>query len=91
MKLPRRVLLGAIALVLAWFAIGGVGGQSIGQLSSLQENDAASFLPEDAESTLVTNALADFQDDSTLPLIVVAEREGGLEPSDLELAQTFAA
>jgi RND superfamily putative drug exporter len=90
-KLPRRVLWGAIALVFVWFAIGGVGGQSIGQLSSLQVNDAASFLPEDAESTVVTTALEDFQDDSTLPLIVVAAREGGLEPSDLELAQTFAA
>lgn len=89
-SLPRRVLLGAIALVLVWFAIGGVGGQSIGRLSSLQQNDAASFLPEDAESTLVTNALADFQDDSTLPLLIVAAREGGLEPSDLELAQTVA-
>jgi putative drug exporter of the RND superfamily len=90
-KIPGRVLLGAIALVLVWFAIGGVGGQSIGQLSSLQQNDAASFLPEDAESTVVTNALAEFQDDSTLPLIIVAAREGGLEPTDLELAQTFAA
>ena len=90
-KLPRRILLGAIALVLVWFAIGGVGGQSIGQLSSLQQNDAASFLPEDAESTLVTNALAEFQDDSTLPLLIVAARDGGLEPADLELAQTFAS
>ncbi|MCA1783652.1 MAG: MMPL family transporter [Dermatophilaceae bacterium] len=90
-KVPGRVLLGAIALVLVWFALGGIGGQATGQLSSLQQNDASSFLPEDAESTLVTNALADFQDDSTLPLIIVAARDGGLEPTDLELAQAFAA
>jgi putative drug exporter of the RND superfamily len=90
-KVPGRVLLGAIVLVLVWFGLGGIGGQATGQLSSLQQNDAASFLPEDAESTLVTNALAEFQDDSTLPLIIVAAREGGLEPTDLELAQDFAA
>src|SRR5690349_23954419 len=88
---PVRVLMGAIAVLLVWLAIGGVGGQSIGQLSQLQKNDAASFLPEGAESTRVRNALAAFQDDAALPLIVVATRDGGLQPADLALAQSFAA
>ena len=43
---------------------------SIGGLSQLQENDAASFLPEDAESTVVAAALEEFQEDSALPLIL---------------------
>lgn len=87
---PRRILLGAIALILVWFAIGGIGGQSIGGLSQLQQNDAAAFLPEDAESTIVAEALTDFQDDSALPLIIVAARDGGLTEADLATLQTFA-
>jgi RND superfamily putative drug exporter len=88
---PVRVLLGAIAVFVVWLAVGGIGGQAIGQLSQLQKNDAASFLPEGAESTQVRQALEAFQDDSSLPLIVVASRDGGLEPADLALAQSFAA
>lgn len=89
-SVPRRILLGAIAVILAWLAIAGVGGVATGQLSELQTNDAASFLPEDAESTQVSDALAEFQDSATLPLIVVAAREGGLTPADLEALRAFA-
>ena len=87
---PWKVTVGALVLMLLWLAVGGIGGQSLGGLSQVQENSAASFLPEDAESTVVSEALRDFRDDSTLPLIVVAAREGGLEQGDLGLAQAFA-
>ncbi|HHU10222.1 MAG TPA: MMPL family transporter [Intrasporangiaceae bacterium] len=89
-RTPRRILLAAIALILVWFAIGGIGGMSIGGLSQLQENDAASFLPEDAESTVVAAALEEFQEDSALPLILVAAREGGLSEEDQATLQAFA-
>ncbi|MCA0438427.1 MAG: MMPL family transporter [Austwickia sp.] len=87
----RGILAGAILLVIAWLAIGGIGGQSIGKLSSLQKNDNASFLPADAESTRVAEAQAGFAQDKTLPMIIVAERDQALSPADLAAAQTFAA
>lgn len=87
----RGILAGAILLVIAWLAIGSIGGQAIGKLSSLQKNDNASFLPEEAESTRVAEAQAAFAQDKTLPMIVVAEREGGLSPGDLADARAFAA
>ena len=89
-RLPMKLTLSAIILILVWLAIGGIGGQSIGSLSQLQENEASAFLPEDAESTVVSEALTEFRDDSTLPLIVVASREGGLSEADLGLLQTFS-
>ena len=89
-RVPMKLTLGAIVLILVWFAIGGIGGQSIGSLSELQENEASAFLPEDAESTIVSEALTEFQDDSTLPLIVVASREDGLSEDDLGRLQAFA-
>ncbi|MGE9782017.1 MMPL family transporter [Janibacter sp. G368] len=73
--LPR--LLAGLVIVL-WFAVGAVGGPLVGQLSSVQDNDQASFLPQSAESTRVAEQLPDFEADSTLPLIVAVEAEGGL-------------
>jgi putative drug exporter of the RND superfamily len=43
----------AIAVVIGWLAFGSWAGPLSGQLSSVQENDNASFLPASAESTLV--------------------------------------
>lgn len=90
-RIGPRVVLGAVVVLLAWLAVGGVGGQSIGQLSSVQKNDNASFLPPDAESTKVDEAARAFSDQGTLPLIVVAERGAALTPADLTAAQAFAA
>lgn len=89
-RVGRQVLAGAILLVVAWLAIGAVGGQSIGKLSALQKNDNASFLPADAESTRVADAQAAFAQDQSLPLIIVAERDQRLAPADLATAQAFA-
>ncbi|MGL5864660.1 MAG: MMPL family transporter [Dermatophilaceae bacterium] len=74
---PRQVLLVAALVVLAWFAVGGVGGQYTGRLSEVQTNDNANFLPKDAESTAVRDAVARFSDEQTVPLVVVVESEGG--------------
>ncbi len=85
-----RVVLGAVIVALVWLGIGGFGGQKIGQLSSLQENDSANFLPAEAESTQVAEQVAEFIDSQTFPMLVVAERSGGLEPADVATAQAFA-
>ena len=60
-----------VILLLVWLAIGGVGGMAQGQLSSVQENDQALYLPESAESTYVAERVGDFTDSQSLPVFVV--------------------
>ncbi|GGB89081.1 membrane protein [Knoellia flava TL1] len=75
---PRRVILGALVVLVAWLAVGAVGGPATGRLSEVQKNDNASFLPTDAESTAVLEAVGRFSDDEEIPLFLVAEdRDGG--------------
>ncbi len=85
-----RVIVGAVLVLFAWLAVGGIGGQSIGKLSGLQKNDNSSFLPADAESTQVAAELRKFQDAQSLPLIVVAERSAGVQPADLAAGKELA-
>ena len=77
-RLPRRVLLGALAVLLCWLAVGAIGGPATGRLSEVQKNDNASFLPTDAESTAVLEAVSRFSDEDEIPLFLIAEeRDGG--------------
>lgn len=85
-----RVTIAAVVVVLIWLGVAGVGGQLVGSLSQLQKNDTASFLPESAESTRVAETVRQLQDRTTLPLLVVVERSGGLTPADLAAGQAFA-
>ncbi len=86
MRLPRaprsRRRLLPVAVVLVWLVLGGPLGSFAGQLSSVQENDNAGFLPESAESTEALEALVAFTDQQTVPVTVVVERDGGLTESD---------
>ncbi len=90
-RIGVRVVLGAVVVLLAWLALAGVGGPRTGELSSLQKNDNASFLPADAESTRVADKVTAFLSDPSLPLIVVAEKGSALDAADLRTAQTFAS
>ncbi len=83
------VRLGALATILVWFVVSGVGGPLVGRLSEVQQNDNASFLPAGAESTEVTNASLKFNDTNALPFIVVMARDGGLTPQDPALAARY--
>jgi len=69
----RKVLWGALAVVIAWFAISGVAGPLFGKLSSVQQNDNAGFLPSSAESTKASELATKFtsQDTSILPALVI--------------------
>ena len=89
MSAKWAVRLGALALILVWFVVSAVGGPLVGKLSEVQENDNASFLPANAESTEVSNAVLKFRDTDSLPFIVVMERDGGLEPSDSRVATAY--
>ncbi|MCU1432842.1 MAG: hypothetical protein JWP95_1947 [Actinotalea sp.] len=82
--------LGVLAVLLVWLVLAGLGGQSIGALSDVQQNDAASFLPDGAESTEAAAAARGFRDDSVLPALVVVEGQGRLGTSELERVKALA-
>jgi RND superfamily putative drug exporter len=69
----RKILWGAIAVIIAWFAVSGVAGPLFGKLSSVQQNDNAGFLPSSAESTRASELATKFtsQDTSVLPALVI--------------------
>src|SRR6188472_2074120 len=74
---PRRVLWGAVLVILAWLVVAGLGGAAQGKLSGVQSNDNSTFLPQGAESTLVSEAVAQLNQSDTLPYLVVVERADG--------------
>ncbi|MDG9703488.1 MMPL family transporter [Streptomyces sp. DH37] len=65
------------ALLVVWLAVGGAFGPYAGKIGEVSTNDQSSFLPENAESTRVTEAYQDFRPTETLPAIVVWEAEDG--------------
>jgi RND superfamily putative drug exporter len=79
-----------LLIVLVWVFVGGPLGSFAGQLGSVQENDNAAFLPESAESTQVLETLTGFQEQETIPVTVVFERDGGLEGSDQQAIAAYA-
>ncbi|WP_234996509.1 MMPL family transporter [Demequina sp. NBRC 110054] len=80
-----RPVLVLLAIV-AWLAIGGMGGQTFGKLSDVQENDSAAFLPASAESTEAAEAHADFVQSDSVPALLVVE---GGSAEDLAAVQGF--
>ena len=88
-KLTR--LVAVVLVLLAWFALAGVGGPLVGRLSEVQKNDNASFLPKSAESTEVNALAAKFSSTNALPYFVVIERPTGLVPSDSAAVGRFIA
>lgn len=77
--------LGALAalLVVAWLAVGAVGGARIGELSTVAKNDSAAFLPTSSESARVAAELAATrQSAEALPAIVIAARDAGVTDTD---------
>ncbi|WP_030185734.1 MMPL family transporter [Streptomyces violaceorubidus] len=64
-------------LLLVWLGIGGTLGPYAGKLGEVATNDQAAFLPRSAESTRVVDARKAFQQDETLPVIVVWTADDG--------------
>jgi len=87
----RKAIWLAVAVAIVWLLIGSVAGPLAGKLSEVQENDNASFLPASAESTLVADEVAAFNENDALPLLVVITRPdgGALTPADFAQAQQF--
>ncbi|GAA3210234.1 MMPL family transporter [Oerskovia jenensis] len=82
-----------VAVLGVWLAIGAVGGQAQGKLSTVQTNDSAAFLPSSAESTRAAEKAQAFVSDESLPALVVAvPTDGGaVTPAQLETLRTVAA
>ena len=80
-----RALLIVVALV-AWLAIGSVGGVAQGKLSQVQTNDAAAFLPSSAQSTLAEEASRKFVEAPALPALVVLTPQDGGQVTDEQIA-----
>jgi putative drug exporter of the RND superfamily len=82
----------AVAVAVGWLLIGSAVGPLSGKLSEVQTNDNASFLPASAESTLVANEAAAFNDQESFPALVVITRPDSeaLTPEDLAAAGAFA-
>lgn len=67
----------AIGVAIIWLLISSWAGPLSGQLSQVQENDNAAFLPASAESTLVAEEQAKFADSTAIPLLVVISKPDG--------------
>lgn len=65
--------LSAIALIIIWLAIAGVGGPTFGKISEVSTTDKSTFLPASSESTQVGEMVEDFSDSQGVPAIVVGE------------------
>jgi RND superfamily putative drug exporter len=71
-----------LILVVIWLGVSGVGGPTFGTISSVVNNDQASYLPASAESTQVQSELKKFFPSDTVPAIVVYARSAGVTPDD---------
>lgn len=87
----RKAMWIAIVVMVGWLAFGSWAGPLSGQLSTVQENDNASFLPASAQSTLVANEQEAFAASDALPLLIVFTRPDGaqLTGEDFQAIQGF--
>lgn len=60
-----------LVLVVVWFTVAGIGGPYFGKIGDVASNDQTTFLPASAESTQVASELKKFQDQSSIPAIIV--------------------
>ena len=76
-RVTKWVVLGAVlvlTVIMAGFSA---------KLTSVQNNEASSWLPESAESTKVLEELSETVDPNDIPTLVVYHRDGGLTDADL--------
>lgn len=78
-----------VVLALMLVVLGGLGSFGA-KLTSVQDNDIASWLPEEAESTQVIEKAGSFYDENTAPAIVLLTSDAPLTPADLAAGQQAA-
>ncbi len=70
-------------VLVAVLALTGIMATFSAKLTSVQNNEASSWLPESAESTQVLEELSETVDPNDIPTLVVYQRDGGLTEDDL--------
>jgi putative drug exporter of the RND superfamily len=70
------------AVLVLWIAVVAVAGPLAGKLNGAQKNDAAEWLPKDAESTRVIELAKRFTPSDTFPAVVVYELPGPVTRGD---------
>jgi len=78
----RRPVTWAAVVVAVWLIAGAPLGRFQGELSDVQVNDQATFLPATAEATRVAELADRFGPQDVIPAVVVYERAGGLTEPD---------
>ncbi|MGY1783071.1 MMPL family transporter [Geodermatophilus sp. SYSU D01036] len=73
-----------LLVLLAWLGAAGPLGSLSGQLTGLQENDTAAFLPDSAESTRVAELSQAFSPTEAIPAVLLWEADGPLDPATLD-------
>ncbi|WKD61925.1 Putative membrane protein YdgH [Corynebacterium ciconiae DSM 44920] len=71
-----------LLLIAVWVVVMGLGGPQFGAISEVSSNDQASFLPESAESTTVSEALPEFRGSDSIPAVVVITGDA-ISPTEL--------
>ncbi len=74
-----------------WLVAVVVLGSFAGKLTDVQDNQASSWLPGNAESTKALAKLTPFQDPDSIPTTVVYSKKSGLTPADLQKLTQQAA
>ena len=78
-------------LVLGFWILILVGSAGLAaKLTDVQDNQASSWLPSSAESTLALDKMQTFRDQNAIPTVVVYENTSGLTPQDLAAAKADA-
>ncbi|MGY1717140.1 MMPL family transporter [Geodermatophilus sp. SYSU D01106] len=72
-----------LVVLLAWLGAAAPLGSLSGQLTGLQENDNAAFLPDSAESTRVAELAQAFSPTEAIPAILLWEGDGPLDQAAL--------
>ncbi|WP_260764084.1 MMPL family transporter [Candidatus Mycosynbacter amalyticus] len=76
-----RIVIPTIILLI-WLVLGSVGGPYFGKISDVATNDQTTFLPASAESTQVSGELEKFQDEKSIPTILVFTDGDKILPDD---------
>ncbi len=77
-----RVLIPSL-LIVAWFAVAGVGGPYFGRVDEVSSNDPTAYLPTSAQATEVQQRLADFTGSDAIPAVVIVVAESPLDAAQV--------
>ncbi len=85
----RKPLWIAVVVIIGWLGISSVAGPTFGKLSTVQENDNAAFLPDNAESTLASKVTVKFSDSANDQIPTLLLFLGDITPADIGKVQEY--